>query len=580
MLKHWELAHMMNVNDDFLRAATHQSMLTLAHTCIRGCMRTHGCTHGCTHQLIHTNPYTDFTHWTGIGYSGSYQAKPKHVFMWKFRHVVQPVLNRHCPWVLKDPRLCFTGDLVLRYGSRSTTFVHGACTYNALYAHRDLQSPVCVLVWRHPAHVIQSLNHFSEKSGDVGMDAPRYVFAKHVGVQPINLPTPGAALNNHRWTQLVYDMWMSAIRTCRGYPTVLLPSDLTTPATVDAFLHMALVQLEKARAVHAQARMQGAQHSKHQGSSHKESKDILDKSNDGDEGQENGNDDVYMETAQDQQLRQALFMGSDDPPQQQGRGDYDGDGPPAAQDGTRRAAARLRRRRRMFSSTSKTMGPSNWLQSSRVRKQANSVRSRTRSAEAPAALSEANPLGLNPREWDDDGLSVVPHASAWRPKMPSFGVMWRHYLRYHGESAHSKNMTKRDKAVVDNCRMGATFVPMQLSGDSEAAWQGAGVNSTIQWNTTVPLLHLLNAARDGMDIHGGRDIHRGRDVHDAVAATWPSNCALEPMVDLQLLVVALETVLQELVHPNRAPVDTTRIASHILTLHAELRERWEQERGF
>lgn len=106
MLKHWELAHMMNANDDFLKATSHPSMLRPGG----GEVWTQH-----VHTTINHPPQqTDFTHWTGIGYSGSYQTKAKQEFVWKFRHVVLPVLNRHCPWVLKDPRLCLTGDLLLR----------------------------------------------------------------------------------------------------------------------------------------------------------------------------------------------------------------------------------------------------------------------------------------------------------------------------------------------------------------------------------------------------------------------------------------------------------------------------------
>lgn len=46
--------------------------------------------------------------------------------------------------------------------------------HHHLVYHRELQSPVCVLAWRHPASVIQSLSLFDIKASKIGMDGQRY----------------------------------------------------------------------------------------------------------------------------------------------------------------------------------------------------------------------------------------------------------------------------------------------------------------------------------------------------------------------------------------------------------------------
>ncbi len=449
----------------------------------------------------------------------------------------------------------------------------------------------------------------------------------------------------------MYDMWISALRACRGYPTVLLPSDLTSPATVDVFLHMALDQLRAARQVHVQATEQGHGGSQwSRGGSHgratSQRAEGFSRKNDDTEASRHQDDQVggtqiqmqqdfyaahasdasrgstdstgavveqhdddgakttpqpsegatlqqqpSADTAQQQhpiedavQLRSSLFARPahkhSSPGLTHQNDDDSRDDPHDSM-----PAVQLVHRRRVLSTTT---GLFAWLKSSKFSKNkkkntASTRRRRTRSshpAEAPAPSSSARaatPEILAGMEPLHDDLSVVPAASLWQPTMPSYGVVWRHYLRYYGESTHSQNMTQHEKETVQSCKMGATIMPVKSwpsSSTLEAGWRDEGeLLPSISWNTTVPLLHLLDPFAPGTDVHA------------AVTATWPQGCALNRLedkrllVDLQLLVVAFETVLQELVQGPASPKDSTRIASHILTLHAELRDRWEQE-GF
>lgn len=114
MLKHWEVGRMMDINDDFLSHATHPSTSTDPLHAINSCtLHAHM-------VLFHTIPPTpDYTQWTGIGYTGAYQPEAvREQLITMFHNDVLPRLNRHCPWVVKDPRLCFTSQILLRCASK------------------------------------------------------------------------------------------------------------------------------------------------------------------------------------------------------------------------------------------------------------------------------------------------------------------------------------------------------------------------------------------------------------------------------------------------------------------------------
>lgn len=72
---------------------------------------------------------TDFTAWTGIGYVGEFLPESlQNDFALRFKVYLLPRLNRHCPWVIKDPRLCLTSHLLLPYVYCFDTQCHGYST--------------------------------------------------------------------------------------------------------------------------------------------------------------------------------------------------------------------------------------------------------------------------------------------------------------------------------------------------------------------------------------------------------------------------------------------------------------------
>ena len=309
--------------------------------------------------------------------------------------------------------------------------------------------------------------------------------------------TPARHHNHHssRWAQLALDTWISALQACRGHPTVVLPTDLTAPATVDVFLKLAVQQLNAARAVHRQARGGAAQ--QHAAQQHTGDSDSV-------EGQNPSPAEMHDHVpAVGLQRRLAAF--ADQPLTS------------ASQESSRASSEHQR--------------PSG---ASRLQK--------PNDAEEP-------PTGTVPTL--DDGLRMSVSADAWEPRIPSYAVLWRHFLRYHGESSHAANLTAARKAAVQACTMQSTLASVDAG----------------RWNTSVPLRHLL----DGQGLGGAGST----PVRDAVAAMWPAGCAVDPPLDLKLLVVATEAVLQEVVQRPGA-IHPSHVASEILVLHVVLRREWDR----
>lgn len=419
MLKHWEVGRMMDINDEFLNHATHPSM----------------------HKYVMRSGHHHCRQTTRTGPASATPAPT----------------NRHpssTPWSSSFTTTCSLGSTATAHGwsrthasaspARSCSSALPTFDYNHSTFHqpRELQSPVCVLAWRHPASVIQSLSNFDIKAERVGM-------------------------NSQRWAQLALDMWMSALQACRGVPTVLLPSDLTAPATVEAFLQFAFQQIKAARDVHRLART----------------------------GQLSEPVEVHAEVR---------------------------DSVPAV--GLMRRLQEARQsagRKPLFIHKTRQKLPV--------------------MAKQPVTVPKPPP--------PTDELRT---AAVWEPRMPPFAVLWRHFLRYHAQSSHAAGMATHARATVQACSVRSTLIPV---GGEE-----------LRWNVTVPLGQLV----DGLGIPGFQP------VHDAVASLWPEGCAVDPPLDLKLLVVATEAVLQA-VAERPGELGPTQVASEVLALHAMLRREWDTE---
>lgn len=270
---------------------------------------------------------------------------------------------------------------------------------------------------------------------------------------------------------------------------MVLPTDLTAPATVDAFLRFALQQVNAARAVHMWARKKTTVLYDGQDVEHVQQQRTVD-------------DDDPLESLVQRRLQSVI----DQPP--------DVDQPSEARP-----------------------TPSYGMQ-------------RPLAAAGHSQLKVALPHAQQTPPATDE-LQTAASQDAWEPRLPSYAVLWRHFLRYHAQSSHATSLDPQGKAAVRACSKDSTLVPV----DSE------------KWNVTLPLQHLRTGHRGSQD---------NAAVHDAVAGMWPAGCAVQPPLDLKLLVVAMETVLQELAQrPGRmAPSD---VASEILALHVVLRREWDRE---
>ncbi|KIY95027.1 hypothetical protein MNEG_12935 [Monoraphidium neglectum] len=107
-------------------------------------------------------------------------------------------MDQYCPWLIKDPRLCFIGSMWMEL----------------------MSSPVCVIVYRHPARVALRLAHHANKG----------VFAK---------------LGADAWLSVWERMMTSALKTCRGSPTVIVQTLLTSPENLGTFYDVILAELSK-----------------------------------------------------------------------------------------------------------------------------------------------------------------------------------------------------------------------------------------------------------------------------------------------------------------------------------------------
>ncbi len=63
--------------------------------------------------LIETSS-SGFVNWTGIGYTGRYLGENHDALAGLMKNMSDVVrkLNRHCPWVVKEPRLCWTAGVL------------------------------------------------------------------------------------------------------------------------------------------------------------------------------------------------------------------------------------------------------------------------------------------------------------------------------------------------------------------------------------------------------------------------------------------------------------------------------------
>jgi hypothetical protein len=142
--------------------------------------------------------------WLGVGFNAAALKPEDKQHFQNLAGAVVGKLNQRPPWAIKDNRLGYTGPLWLEL----------------------LSNPVCVLAYRHPALTAVRLSQHPDKG------------------RKFNL-TPEWYLGN--WE----DYMLRALHVCAKVPTVLLPTDLAEPRTLDAFYSLLDVQLRAAGASNA-----------------------------------------------------------------------------------------------------------------------------------------------------------------------------------------------------------------------------------------------------------------------------------------------------------------------------------------